>query len=608
MWSTLLQIGIQIAVFGIFTTVSYCSPVKTSYLIVPAYVTLDSLYSSLEYFLNVFSVKYLSNKSLITFRSTSRRRPFTVSARYTYFLFVYILEIIFRAMTYNFFGPYLPLLTSAFAIPFIRNEIREHEYYLEYEDRVYRLVYKQCKRILYATFASLLNVTCEATLQIQAQISRKEVACIFSNIDLLSLMNFIRIFVFANIMKSFEPSPENRPTVKTFGKGLVGSALKALYNSKQLLDIRDSQRYQDIFADVDDPAGKIRMIINKRKLDALANPHTLIQLLKLFEKKSDTSFTEVLNKHSAYLSGLITRFGSLLMVATLYNQPFIIFPLAALIAFVSRLNIRHISYRGLGFCVALYSGSTTMGLIVSEFFELLENPVTYFCITSLRKKAGLLGVTLQSSESYQLGQQLLGIGGYVYIVSHIPLSWYLRGPLLIAPSFMLRGSGTYFLYATINIAGLCSNYSLGHIMTLDGIIFLSINLFHCLQLSDKVNEYSLINSYYESPENPTHRLNHDIELLPLKRALSFVRKELQAANHESDIRIVDDEDFLVIEADEPNRRTRLYSAGICMQEDYGAQEPSLPVDPKVNKLYSGFVLAEDYSGSKNVIATIKLLE
>lgn len=457
-------------------------------------ITLDSIYSMVEYF-----AKTLTSVTFDFWEDMS------MLDRYLYYSLVGVAGSMLYVGTNGFFAGFISLLLSSLGIPEIMKYIRGFTWFRKIETTIKTYLRKQFKRLVCLIFSSILNLICETTLSLHPQISRKEVSLILGDSDLSQITTFIRIFVFTNILSSFENSNQQSWLSKNT---IVASVLKTLYNKGQLLQIKPEYRYSDPFQHITNPADKIRAVITNRKLDQFFNPHILLQLLQLYQTKSSSTFHQALMRRVYYWNTLTTRFFAIYMISRLIPYPAAVMAVSMIGVGVSRYRKDRtikimsaqsgydIMYRLVGGILYYLTGNSTTGIIISEYGELLDNSATHLALQTVYKKCGKY-YKIAGGLS-KLGLEIGATTVYLATISHLSTSIWTRSFLGLCG---VAVSQHPVITGILLISGYFSDYHLGHLLIVDGFIFCWIVAYKSGTMTDQV-ECPLIASYLALPEAP----------------------------------------------------------------------------------------------------------
>ena len=485
------------------------------------YVTMDSVTSMID-----FLSMTLLDKPLALYQKTP------LSDRYLYYTLLYGLELLGN-LFFAGMDPFPFLLfwgCSILAVPCVSLWMMDliiHGYHVfdRVKKRVYTYCHKQTKRLLSLIFASILNLICETTLDMNPAITRKEIATTFSESDYASVSLFIRIFVFTNIVATFESKGMR-------GKGMT-AFLKTMYNAGQVLEVKS--QYQDPFPNIPDPADKIRAVLLSRRLEQFFNPYVLMMLLQLYETKRSSKITEILSQKVRYFEYLTTKFCSVYTAGTVTKSPIIMFGLSNVLLFYRDVKTR--SYWGIALDVCLRSfgllstyltGSYLLGSIICEYSELLYNRATIFTLRALGKKLEKYYRLFVANREY-LPDIVIPIG-VLTCLYRFELEPYIF-LLFVALGFSIARNR--YIFGVIATSGFFSSYGVMHLLGVgvtlySGISLRDVDIFPEEYLDPKMvtsylmtppvmmHEEPMIVSMYEQNENREEEITASMELTATK--------------------------------------------------------------------------------------------
>lgn len=315
-------------------------------------VALDSLASMLEY----FSFHLLNQKIILL-----EKNPFR---RYYYYLLLTWTSKIAEIATYQLITPYLRYLLPFFFFSPIRGYLLTSSSYRSIESQSYNWIHHQIRNLICLIFAYLLNFLCQETLDLSPEISQKEISHLLDQANRDSALNFIRIFVFTNIIESLAPT-----------RGYLIPFLQRAFNQGKVLNQKPSCRYEDPFPHLE-PQDKIRAVIQHRKFKQFYNPEIQLTLLRLYAQRDEVwNFTSWSRLSSIFLR--FTSFYSLTYL--LIDLPFqpLVFGAATLgyYFYTRKENNRGWIFRLIGSFFYYLTGSPLIGCAISELIDLLGDSI-----------------------------------------------------------------------------------------------------------------------------------------------------------------------------------------------------------------------------------------
>ena len=452
------------------------------------FITMDSVVSTID-FLSIT----LFEKPLSLYQETY----LPLSDRYLYYSLLYGLELLGN-LFFAGLNPF-PLLLfwgcSVLAVPFIARwmmnlVISNIHVFDRVRQRVYTYCRKQTKRLLSLTFASILNLICETTLEMNPGITRREIATAFSESDYASVSLFIRVFIFTNIVATFESKGVR-------GKGMM-TFLKTMYNAGQVLDVKS--KYTDPFPNIPDPANKIRAVLLSRQLDQFFNPYILMMLLQLYESKRQSKIAEILAQKVSYFEYLTTKFCAVYTAGTVIKSPLMMFGLSNVLLFYRSTGrsygnmLLDVSLRAFGLALTYLTGSYLLGAIICEYIELLYNRATLFTLKTLAKKLEKYYRLFVANREY-LPDILIPILCLTLLYRfHLEPYIFL---LFVGLGFTI--SHNRYLFGIIAISGYFSGYGLVHLLTLGTVIYTGISLREVDIFPEEYLEPTMVSSYLMVP-------------------------------------------------------------------------------------------------------------
>ena len=315
MFSDLLSLGINIA-FLYFTS-DFQAPTR--------YTLIDSTYSMINYVSYQFGQNLriwgLEEELMENPRSTliSSTGSFDLSTgpsislidRYLYYGLLTLTEFSVSILTANKLSYVRYCLFTILTLPKIQKWMLKVPLWISLRESVHNFIKERIQKVICVLFATIFNFVCEIALDVKPQLSGQEVSKMSENTDYETLMMFVRIFVFTNILEELKG--------KTAGNVVV-PLMQQMYNYGQVLDVPYEQRYHDPFEDIPNPEDKIRALILKRRWDQLNNPFILTQLLHLYECKSPSTVNILLRRTWYQSSEFLQRLGAIWTVGILSSN------------------------------------------------------------------------------------------------------------------------------------------------------------------------------------------------------------------------------------------------------------------------------------------------
>ena len=223
-------------------------------------ITLDSVYSMFD----------VITPSLTKYHPRLLRETSFID-RYLYIFFLWSSEWLIEVATYSLFPYWLRLSIALLTLPEIEFFLINQKQVQSIFNIIREFVHKISHKTLCQICATVLNWICSHALQLNPEISRKEIAAILKDSSYKNLVLFVKIVILTHILKTIEEKI-------TFARPF----LRLLYNRGSFLPIDPSWKYEDTLADIENRKDKIRVIINQRQFKQFFNPETLHILEQLF--------------------------------------------------------------------------------------------------------------------------------------------------------------------------------------------------------------------------------------------------------------------------------------------------------------------------------------
>ena len=462
-------------------------------------VTIDSLSTMLDY----FSSQLIHSNRKERERDRDERRvdnreeegkEVSLQERYFYFSFLTVLAKMADIASYGTLTPYLPYFATIMAIPPIGKYCRSFAWYRSFEERVYAWIGRQIHHLICFSFASILNLICQTSLDLNSDISSQEVSKLLDQANADSAVNFIKIFVFTNIVEAVGST-----------RGYIVPFLQRAFNKGKVLNQKPSCRYEDPFPHLPDPQDKIRAVITHRKFEQLCNPEIQLQLIRFYTQREVKSIIEVINDQWIPISSMSRQFTSFYTLTHLMSPiPFLYRPIILGTAslgyyFYQRTQYdRYWIFRLVGTAFYYLTGSRLIGTAINELGQLLDHEKVYSILAWLRKQSRKIKEVVSYWEIGEISMTaLLSI-----ILSSLPDRTLSTALLLI--SFLLSSSKS--ITGPIIGFGIFSNYNPIHILSLSAMILLARIGSRITSVEDKPIELPQIFESYiqEKPEEKTH--------------------------------------------------------------------------------------------------------
>ncbi len=446
-------------------------------------ITIDSIYSTLDYFLTFFCSSVKSSQS----------NP--IWDRYSLYGILFFLAHLLNLLSFHKFSFELSFTIPLLSIPFIQKFVWDFSLMKKVRHRIYREVQYYCRQFLCFLFASVLNLICEVALGNNPAISTWEMSTVMEGHDVADLMPFIRVFVFTNILaKIKDRRPSLLPMIKTF------------YNAGQIMDDPIVCRYEDPFPHLKNKTDKIRAILSKRRWEQFHNPEMLMALIELYEEKNPSMTWDLIKPGLSYLGKVTGRFGSLYTLGSLFSQPFLTIGVSLWLfgwkICKKRLFSRSqmcfgVGRRLLSFLIMLSNSSwlnLVTALLISEYGEFLEGAPLDLFVARLGKKKNIYRRSFLSTRSnlcavfvsviYLLGLRFLDPPAFF---------WY------VSIGLGLIFSQDWIIFGLLAVCGAFSYYDWQHLLQISAVAYLGRYLARCFTLPDEVIENPLIESYINTP-------------------------------------------------------------------------------------------------------------
>jgi hypothetical protein len=454
-------------------------------------VTIDSLSTMLDY----FSSQLISNRDEREREESGKE--VSLQERYFYFSFLTVIAKMTDIASYGTLTPYLPYFATIMAIPPIGKYCRSFAWYRSFEERVYAWIGRQIHHLICFSFASILNLICQTSLDLNSDISSNEVSKLLDQANADSAVNFIKIFVFTNIVEAVGST-----------RGYIVPFLQRAFNKGKVLNQKPSCRYEDPFPHLPDPQDKIRAVITHRKFEQLCNPEIQLQLIRFYTQREVKSIIEVINDQWIPISSMSRQFTSFYTLTHLMSPiPFLYRPIILGTAslgyyFYQRTQYdRYWIFRLVGTVFYYLTGSRLIGTAINELGQLLDHEKVYSILAWLRKQSRKIKEVVSYWEIGEITMTaLLSI-----ILSSLPDRTLSTALLLI--SFLLSSSKS--ITGPIIGFGIFSNYNPIHILSLSAMILLARIGNRITEVEDKPIELPQIFESYiqekpEEKEEKTH--------------------------------------------------------------------------------------------------------
>lgn len=449
------------------------------------FITMDSTISAAD-----FISTLLFNKPLSLWQEIPLSSRYLL---YTLLMGVEVLSYVFLAGHYHTAVFWLLYLLS---LPPVAHYVVTTPWFAFHriQKRVFGYLWKQTKRVLCLIFAAIINLICEITLDVNPAISRKEIADTFVEADYNSVSLFIRIFVFTNIVATFE------------SKGLPGNAMKGflrtMFNAGQVLEVKSA--YTDPYPRIAEPADKIRAILTSRQLKQFYNPYVLSLLLQLYESSGDSRLSLLIKRKMMYLTDLTTRFCTIYTIATVTSSWYVVGISTFVVLFYTLRSgkcdgiptplLYHVGVRLAGVLLMFLLGTPVLAAGVCEYGELLYNKGVLFTLRSLGRKVHKYGRLCYAHRDIapDLAVTIVGLVLLRYLLDRTVLFY----GLIV---FGLVLSRHPYLLAALALSGLFSDYAWWHLSAVATLLYVGYSLRDVDEFPEEYIEPSMIASYIQPP-------------------------------------------------------------------------------------------------------------
>ena len=289
---------LTLVLFG-FTLMSF-SPHKS---IISTIFMINSLSGSVEYFLRLLV------KSCPSFWIDRNQQPIGIIDRYFYFVILTLVMKMFDLAAYGYLSPYLPYFVPILSFPAIAREIMSMKWFHQIRCPIYAFCGRQFNYLICLIGSHIFNHICLVTINLCPKISPAEISSLLNNIDRESVMTFIRIFVFSNI-------------VETLGakRKYIIPFMRHMFNMGNVLDEPIICKFEDPYPSIQSSEDKIRSLILHRNFDQFYNPEIQMELIHLYHQKAENSWTP---NRFAQIGTYLTKFSAFYSLNHLLNGPLI---------------------------------------------------------------------------------------------------------------------------------------------------------------------------------------------------------------------------------------------------------------------------------------------
>lgn len=469
------------------------------------FVTLDSIVTAADFIATI-----LFQMPLFPWRIDSpSSSSIPLQTRYLYYAILVLLEYVGYLLTAGQYSDVLFWTISFLGLPIIMTRgitsSLTGPLFERVQKRVFGYLWKQTKRLMCLSFASIVNIICEVTLDMNPSISRKEIADTFVESDYESVSLFLRIFVFTNIVASFET------------KGLAGNAMKTflrtLFNAGQVLEVKS--HYVDPFPSLTDPGSKLRAVLTSRQLKQFYNPYVLNLLLQLYEQNGDSRITKILKRKLQIFEYLSSRFCTVYTVATV-TKHWLISGITSGVVLTYSHNLasepsgkrefyRDLLLRTIGIGLMYGTSWILIPIMICEYGEYLDNRAVLYMFRALLNK-GRKYIRLFLSHRAVLPDILVPAASLAILHLFVTDPWLFS----LVAGFGVALSKHRVFAAILVGSGFFSSYAGWHLLAVSILIYVG----YCLRDIDEFpEEYiapDMISSYFYSPSVKIHSQIHPI--------------------------------------------------------------------------------------------------
>lgn len=500
-------------------------------------ITLDSVYSMFDVII----------PSLTRYHPQLLRETSFID-RYLYILFIWGSEWLIEIATYSLLPDILKIFIALLTLPEIEFYLINRKEVQVVFDIIREFANKISHKTLCQVCATVINWICRHALQLNPEISRKEIAAILKDSSYKNLTLFIKIVILTHILKTIE---EKISFARPF--------LKLLYNRGSFLPLPSSWKYEDTLMDIENRKDKIRIIINQRQFKQFFNPETLHILEQLFWDPNEGTFWKEVDKKKVMWTILTSKLCAIYTACNLFylwspQRQYISLLLLTLslilmdyhtwqvvLSDVSRaLRIGWLlkgSYRArlrfiwmqshrivmkyfdffFDFNIKLvacaycyisplayhnYNGGYLLAAILATYGELINNSVFWWVVKQTKKKIKKYtrvflpflyddAKHLQSKQSYPNNQTLILSLTFVYVVS-IFLGDYTKFIVLTGSAILSNFPVLVFFFSFL---GWFSNYNLIHLLKLFVLLYFYINFQRYNVIPETIINVNMIENY-----------------------------------------------------------------------------------------------------------------
>lgn len=440
-------------------------------VVVPVF--LNSVFPSMSLVARLFTQDGIYNSSrYLLYRLSLPTEPSKISshAKYLLYLVVAVAYYGLDVLTwFNFPKIYIYYLFTFITSPVILDGFLNHQYW------ILELLEKTQKKILnYLTsvcLANSLNHFCIQSLNSNPLISASELDDVMTMQNMSYIWTFLKILLITSLIKYLESS-----------KYVYGRILQILYDRGNLIQIPQYQRSMILDSQVQNPKETLSKIVARRKWHYFYDPNVLNLVIKVYQQQQGSFLQEVFNRFQ-------TRVLQFFTLWTLYN--FIPIPFLALLFRLKDKYPRNLIIPLADtILLLLFPGYPLTIAFFSEFCTYLDNGVTRHMINMIKIKVPDIAYTLTYQNKYNM--YLTVSVPVVHLMSRMG-SPYILGFLPIIAKYN-------FIYLYMLVFGYWSNYDLGHLSILAGILYVITNMFNFHNVPGRNVNMKVIGSYWSDPK------------------------------------------------------------------------------------------------------------
>ena len=416
--------------------------------------TQDSIHSSIRYLLYRLNVQ----KELSHISSMSR---------YTFYILLSLFYYLVYIFTWGRFPmEYLYFLFSIVSSPVMITYILESNiWFLEKLEMIKRKVlnYLAC-----VCLSSSINGICRHNLGKDPKVQANELTEFVMVQNMNYIWTFLKILLITTLMKYFEKT--------NYYSGLL---LRYFYETGRIIDIPQYHRSMIIDEQNNNPKDILIKIVNARKWHYLYDPTVLNLIIKIYQEQENSIIKEYVDKFQTRT----LQFFALWTLNTFIPLPFLAFLFRLREKYPSNLIMPGIDV----ILICLYPNYVFWISLISEYSYYLNNPLSRHLMKRLNKDYMNLFYLLFHKQKYNY-YLLTSIFIIYYTAQIYPLA-------LVSLPFIVKYN---FVYIWLVMWGIFSNYSFFHLLILNTMLYIIINILDYKNLPKKKINLELIESYYRT--------------------------------------------------------------------------------------------------------------